>query len=288
MARADKARAAFEGEKVLMPRRNEPSDDEPLAPAAIGAGSQTLMRGLDVLEALADEQLTVGELAEKVGLNKSTTYRLASALTDRGYLAATPRAGYRLGPRLLALGSAARDQVDLVQIARPIIEDLAALTEDTVHLGVLDADQALYLDKVPGRRRVVVSSRVGDRHPLTSTGLGKALMLDHDPEYWAARFDAEQGSDQRRWKTWRKRMADYQMHGRAYDLEENEDRIRCIAAPIRDVHDRIVAAISVSGAAHYMEDARMDALSGEVLAAAGRISVAIGHKLTGAAQRPKS
>lgn len=271
-----------------MPRRNASSDNDILAPAAIGAGSQTLMRGLDVLEALAEEQLTVGELAEKVGLNKSTTYRLASALTDRGYLAATPRAGYRLGPRLLVLGSAARDQVDLVQAARPIMEELAALTEDTVHLGVLDDDQALYLDKVPGRRRVIVSSRVGDRHPLTSTGLGKALMLDHDHDYWAARLDAEQGSDARRWKTWQQRMTDYRERGRAFDLEENEDRIRCVAAPIRDVHGRIVAAISVSGAAHYMEDARMAALSSDVLAAAARISAAIGHQLAGTGKRQKS
>lgn len=269
-----------------MPHRRESSGDEPAPSATVGAGSQTLMRGLDVLEALVDEQLTVGDLAERVGLNKSTTYRLASALVDRGYLAATPRAGYRLGPKLLALGSAARDQVDLVQAARPVIEDLAALTEDTVHLGVLDADQALYLDKVAGRRRVVVSSRVGDRHPLTSTGLGKALMLDHDPDYWAARFDAEQGGDQRRWKTWQRRMVDYQVHGRAFDLEENEDRIRCVAAPIRDVHGRIVAAISVSGAAHYMEDARMDALSRDVLAAAEQISAAIGHRAAGG-KRPK-
>ncbi|MEH3122159.1 MAG: IclR family transcriptional regulator [Sphingomonas phyllosphaerae] len=261
-----------------MSNRRASSDEEPTPTTAVGAGSQTLMRGLDVLEALADEQLTVGELAERVGLNKSTTYRLASALVDRGYLAATPRAGYRLGPKLLALGSAARDQVDLVQAARPIMEELAALTEDTVHLGVLDTDQALYLDKVPGRRRVVVSSRVGDRHPLTSTGLGKALMLDHDPSYWEERLGAEQGDARRTWTAWKKRMADYKQHGRAFDLEENEDRIRCVAAPIRDVHDRIVAAISVSGAAHYMEDARMDALSRDVLAAAEQISAAIGHR----------
>lgn len=269
-----------------MPNRREPSGEESAPSAIVGAGSQTLMRGLDVLEALVDEQLTVGDLAERVGLNKSTTYRLASALVDRGYLAATPRAGYRLGPKLLALGSAARDQVDLVQAARPIIEDLAALTEDTVHLGVLDADQALYLDKVPGRRRVVVSSRVGDRHPLTSTGLGKALMLDHDPSYWEERLAVEQADARRTWATWKKRMADYRQHGRAFDLEENEDRIRCVAAPIRDVHDRIVAAISVSGAAHYMEDARMDALSRDVLAAAEQISTAIGHRGAGG-KRPK-
>ncbi|EZP50451.1 IclR family transcriptional regulator [Sphingomonas sp. RIT328] len=258
-----------------MPNRKAARPDD--EPTIVGAGSQTLMRGLDLIEALIDEQLSVAELAERLGLNKSTTYRLAAALTDRGYLAATPRAGYRLGPKLLALGSAAQEQVDIIQIARPVLEDLAARTEDTVHLGVLDADQALYLDKVAGRRRVVVSSRVGDRHPLTSTGLGKALMLDHDAGYWKGRLAVEQGSTARIWTTWHGRMADYVQQGRAFDLEENEDRIRCIAAPVRDVRNRIVAAISVSSAAHYMDDARMATLSADVMAAAAQISQALGN-----------
>jgi DNA-binding IclR family transcriptional regulator len=73
---------------------------------------------------------------------------------------------------------------------------LGALTEDTVHLGVLDADGtgALYLDKIPGRRRIAISSRVGEHHPLTSTGLGKALLLDHRESWWAERLAAEQAA----------------------------------------------------------------------------------------------
>jgi DNA-binding IclR family transcriptional regulator len=57
-------------------------------------------------------------------------------------------------------------------------------TEDTIHLGVLDADRALYLDKLTGRRRINISSRVGDRQPVRSTGLGKALVLDELEERW--------------------------------------------------------------------------------------------------------
>jgi DNA-binding IclR family transcriptional regulator len=260
-----------------MPRSAPTKPDEESAPV-VGAGSQTLMRGLDLIEAVAEEQCNIGELAERLGLNKSTAYRLASALVDRGYLASTPRAGYRLGPKLLELGFAAHDQVDLVQVVRPFLEDLAARTEDTVHLGVLDADQALYLDKVDGRRRVTVSSRVGDRHPLTSTGLGKALMLDLPAAYWRERLTAEQGNDPAVAATWLDRMVGYVQVGRAFDLEENEDQIRCVAAPIRDVRGRIVAAISVSGAAHYMNDERMAALSVDVLGVVAHISAALGNR----------
>lgn len=251
-------------------------DDTASSPS--GGGSQTLMRGLDVIEAVSQDVLGLPELAQRLGLTKSTTHRLASALVERGYLAFTPRAGYRLGPKLLELGHLAQAQADLIQIARPHIEALAEATEDTVHLGVQEGDQALYLDKIAGRRRVNISSRVGERQPLTSTGLGKALLLDHDPQEWARLFAIDQASGSRAadQDQWQERMEGYVAAGRAYDLEENEDRIRCVAAPLRDVSGRIVGAISVSSTAHYMEDARMEALSRDVRATAEAISRELG------------
>ncbi len=244
----------------------------------VGAGSQTLMRGLDVIEAIAQEVLGLPELADRLALTKSTTHRLASALVERGYLAFTPRAGYRLGPKLLELGALAHVQADIIQVARLHLEALSASTEDTVHLGVLEGDRALYLDKMPGRRRITISSRVGDRQPLTSTGLGKALMLDHPPKYWRARFDADQaeGSHPADWTVWESRMRSYVDAGRAFDLEENEDQIRCVAAPVRDAKGVIVGAISVSSAAQYMSDDRMDELSKTVSDAADAVSRDLG------------
>ena len=254
------------------------TEEKPEAGAgAVGAGSQTLMRGLDLIEAVSHEVLTLSELAQKLELTKSTTHRLLSALVDRGYLAFTPRSGYRLGPKLLLLGTLAQAQADLVQVARPHLETLSASTEDTVHLGILDGDFALYLDKVPGRRRINISSRVGDRQPLSSTGLGKALMIDHPPAYWRERFAADQaaGAPKADADVWHERMTGYATCGRAFDLEENEDQIRCVAAPIRDAAGKIVGAISVSSAAQYMDDGRMQSLSDEVRATAN----AIGHDL---------
>ncbi len=252
------------------------------ASSSVGAGSQTLMRGLDLIEAVSHEVMTLSELAAKLDLTKSTTHRLLSALVDRGYLAFTPRAGYRLGPKLLLLGTLAQAQADLVQVARPYLEDLSASTEDTVHLGILDGDAALYLDKVPGRRRITISSRVGDRQPLTSTGLGKALMLDHSPAYWKDRFTAEQAATSFKVDAavWHERMAGYAACGRAFDLEENEDQVRCVSAPIRDAGGKIVGAISVSSAAQYMSDDRMTALTDEVRDTAAAISRELGHEPT--------
>lgn len=242
------------------------------------AGSQTLLRGLDVIEAVIDGPVPLAQLAERLGLTRSTTHRLATALIDRRYLTFTPRTGYHFGPKLLELGFIAQQQTDVVQVARPHLEALAATTEDTVHLGVRDGDRALYLDKIPGRRRVEISSRVGDRQPLTSTGLGKALLLDEPATRWGGLFEADQASGAPRadFALWESRMCGYVAHGRAYDLEENEDLIRCVAAPIRDASGRIVAAISVSSAAQYMADERMAALSADVRGTADAVSQDLG------------
>lgn len=244
----------------------------------VTGGSQTLMRGLDVIEAVAAGAITLQHLSETLGLTRSTTHRLAASLVERGYLGFAPGEGYRLGPKLLALGHLAQEQADIIQIARPHLEELAHLTGDTVHMGVMEDDYALYLDKMPGKRRVTISSRVGDRQPLTSTGLGKALMLDHSQEYWSERFTVEH-ADRRPhvgFDVWSERMVEYVRTGRAFDLEENEDQIRCVAAPLRDARDVIVGAISVSSAALYMSDDRMDELSNIVLATAHAISRDLG------------
>lgn len=253
---------------------DETAEEGPRQPS----GSQTLLRGLDVLEGVAEGPISLADLAAQLGLTRSTTHRLANALIERRYLILVPQRGYQLGPKLLELGFQAQQQADLVQLARPRLEALAQTTEDTVHLGVLDGDRALYLDKIPGRRRIVISSRVGDRHPLTSTGLGKALLLDEPAERWKEFFEEEQNGSKLRpdYELWLSRMRGYVECGRAYDLEENEDQIRCVAAPIRDASGGIVGAISVSSAAQYMDDGRMESLTSEVVDTAHAISRDLG------------
>jgi DNA-binding IclR family transcriptional regulator len=254
------------------------------------AGSQTLLRGLDVIEAVVDGPIALAELANRLDLTRSTAHRLATALVERRYLTFVPRMGYQFGPKLLELGFLAQQQTDIVQIARPHLEALAASTEDTVHLGVQDDERALYLDKISGRRRVEISSRVGDRQPLTSTGLGKALLLDDNVGHWRKLFVEDQagGSPPAEYDVWLERMYGYVHAGRAFDLEENEDLIRCVAAPIRDVSGGIVAAISVSSAAQYMSDERMAALSKDVMATAESISGDLGWTVESAGKARRS
>jgi DNA-binding IclR family transcriptional regulator len=249
------------------------------------SGSQTLLRGLDVIDAVVDGPITLSELAAKLDLNRSTAHRLASALITRRYLTLVPRLGYQLGPKLLALGHQAQQQTDLVQVSRQHLETLASISEDTVHLAVLETDRALYLAKISGRRRVDISSRVGERQLLTPTGIGKALLLDDGPDRWLSLFREDQagGAPPADLTAWLERMRHYAASGYAFDLEENEDLIRCVAAPLRDASGSIVGAISVSSAAQYLSDDRMEVLADDVTAASRMISLDLGW--TGSLER---
>src|SRR3954470_2239225 len=260
-------------------------------PAKRWLGSQTLVRGLDVLEAVAAGVNNLADLAATVKLNRSTAHRLASTLVEKRYLSFVPRSGYGLGPKALEIGYLARAQLNIPRLAREHLEALAAQTGDTVHLGILDGTRALYLDKIPGRRRVEISSRVGELQPLRSTGLGKALLLDEDDGKLREFYRCETGSGQRyevSETTWLRRMREYAKNGYAFDLEENEDRIRCVAAPVRDATGKIKAAISVSSAAHYMDDQRMQLLIDDVRGTADRISRELGWEASAAAGGQKN
>jgi DNA-binding IclR family transcriptional regulator len=258
--------------------RQTPSAPVPVKRQAL-AGTQTLARGLEVIDAVANGSTTLTDLAAAIGLTRSTTHRLAATLVERRYLVFSRNDGYALGPKLLELGYVTGRRMDLPRVAREHLEALANLTNDTVHLGILDGERALYLDKIQGSRRVEVSSRIGDRQPLRSTGLGKALILDADEKQWREYYDHEarlgNGYDVPL-DVWLRRMREYSKEGYAFDLEENEDRIRCVAAPIRGVSGSIVGAISVSSVAQYMDDVRMRGLTFDVKKVADTISAALG------------
>ena len=262
-------------------KRKSAQDAETVTPIKGLSGSQTLIRGLDVLEAVAAGATNLAALCETLDLNRSTMHRLATTLVGQRYLSFAPRVGYALGPKLLELGYQARAQMSLQRVAREHIEALAAATCDTVHLGILDGARAFYLDKISGSRRVEISSRIGERQPLRSTGLGRALILDETEARWRELYayeDREGTPYELTLDVWLRRMHEYARAGYTLDLEENEDRIRCVAAPVRDAANQIVGAISVSSAAQYMDDARMQVMAEDVRNAARLISLNLGWR----------
>jgi DNA-binding IclR family transcriptional regulator len=256
-----------------MPKSESPEPQRVLA-------SQTLFRGLDIVDAVASGVTTLPAISEKTGINSSTAHRLASALVQMRYLKFEARKGYSLGTKLIELGFQAHRQLDLPSRARGFLEKLAADTSDTVHLAILDNDEVIYLDKLAGQRAVEISSRVGGRKAVCSTGVGKALMLDKSEQEWRDQYahDAARGNCKVSEEEWLALMRSYVAKGYTLDLGEDASLIRCVAAPVRDASERIVAAISVSSALDYMDDQRMKSLVPVVRGVAEQIGRQLGAR----------
>jgi DNA-binding IclR family transcriptional regulator len=244
-------------------------------------GTQTLMRGLAIVQAVANGARDLRALGAQTGITRSTVHRLASLLVQERYLRVLPGSGYALGPRLIELGFQAREGLPLVELARPHLDALARHTGDTIHLVVREGDEVLYLEKIAGTRGLEMRSRVGQRMPLAKTGVGKALLLDADEAEWKRVFVAGGAASTRvvagqDWTAFRKRMHSYATGGYAYDLEDNEPSIRCVAAPIRAVDGAIVAGVSVASTLPYLSLERMKELRPVVVATARAISAELG------------
>ncbi|WP_242538465.1 IclR family transcriptional regulator [Trinickia acidisoli] len=289
---------------AVMGDASEPALGSPAAgaagPAPIGgspleinesqAGTQTLLRGLAIIEACASGARDMRAFAAALGTTRSTTHRLVSSLVQARYLRHNAQ-GYQLGPKLIELGTIALEQMPLTAVARPYLERLSEATLDTIHLGVRDGDDVLYIDKIAGTRGLEMRSRVGHRMPLASTGIGKALMLDLSPQTWGTLYDSARRAlesvrlenDNRADKPmFLQRMVRYSAGGFSFDLEENEPSIRCVAGPIRDASGTIIAAVSVASTIPYMPLERMDELIPIVQREARAISEELGWVAPGA------
>ncbi|HHX88926.1 MAG TPA: IclR family transcriptional regulator [Paracoccus sp.] len=242
--------------------------------------SQTLVRGLQIIDAVADGPATIADIANATRLTYSTVHRLVSVLVERRYLKLTDMRSVALGPRLIELGFAAHSRIDLVRHARPWLEELSGKTGDTVHLARMENGEVSYLDKLRGNRAVEISSRVGGRKPVVSTGVGKALILD----WGKARLAELYRSDHHLMNhpvpesLWLERQEQYQKGDFTFDLGEDEASIRCVAAPLRDATGQIIAAISVSSTIDHMSEQRMQDLIEVVKSAALQISTGLGYR----------
>ncbi|MEW6435608.1 MAG: IclR family transcriptional regulator [Pseudomonadota bacterium] len=145
---------------------------------------QVIARAAAILRSLRDESegLSLGQIADRVSLPRSTVQRIVGALqAERLVIAASPEGGIRLGPELQSLAEAAR--IDLAEMIRPFLQDLSNETEETVDLAVLRNDKMIFIDQIPGKQRLRAVSSIGEAFPLTTPANGKAcLALMEDDE----------------------------------------------------------------------------------------------------------
>jgi DNA-binding IclR family transcriptional regulator len=239
---------------------------------------------LEILDAFSVDtpELGVSELSRAIGLNKGTAHRLLSSLERHRLVEQDQVSGrYHLGLRLWELGNRAVARLELPGPAMPALHLLSADTGETAHLAVLDDGDVLYIAKVESKRPLRIPSQVGKRLPPHCTSIGKALLA------WAADAELEQLIRVRGLPRFtphticdagvlRSELALIRQRGYAFDREELEEGLRCVAAPVRDRSAQVVAAISVAGPSVRVNEAETPRLVQAVLRAAHAISRTLG------------
>jgi len=199
-------------------------------------------------------------------------------LVDHGFLR-TAEFRFYLGYRLMELGERAKQQVPLSGLARPHMEAIAHRTSETIHLGELTGREIVYLEKVDGARGLQMRSRVGLTSPAAATAMGKAMIAFHPEGQWRGYYlegAARTATSITSVDTFVAELRIVRDQGHAFDREENEVGICCVAAPIWDASGQVVAAVSLSGAVVYIPPERLAALAAEIVACAAAISRELG------------
>jgi len=209
-----------------------------------------------ILEILsAHSPLGVTEIADELGLKKSSVSRLLKALAELGYAEVTAQRGqYRIGPRILVLAKGYLEDDRLVRESQPILHELSQTLRASAHLAVLAGGDLVIVAKEPSPEHIQVTTRVGGRTPLHASALGKVLLADLPEKKRAAllgptltRYTEKTITDHRKLQ---KSLDEIRDQGFAVEVEEEHQGVGCIGAPVRNALGRWIAAISVAGPLH--------------------------------------
>ncbi len=244
-----------------MPRRtaSSPSGELPEVTATEVAQRpeyrvEALAKGLRILSLFDEKRPSwrVSDLASAAGLPMPTVYRAVMTLAAEGYLDQLPDGGYRPGVRTLTLGTAALRSLDLVAIATPKLQQLAARSGETVNLAVLSGDRVLYLVRLRNSDLVTANIQVGSTLPAVHTSIGKLLLSYLDEADLAARitdasFAANSGPNAKlSLAELRGELRTVRDQGWAMQDEELAYGLRSVAAPIIGPDGRVLAGVNLA------------------------------------------
>ena len=247
---------------------------------------RSVNNALAVLESFSVERPEIGvtELSHTLGLGKSTVHRLLTSLASRGYVRKNPETErYCLGFKAFEVGSLAAGRGSIRDIAAPFLRSLMQATKETVHLGVLDEWEVVYIDKIESDHPLQMYSRVGRRAPLHCTALGKSLAA-WETDDWLDRFL------RRRLRSYtpstltepgdvRRELAKIRTARYALDGEEFALGLKCVAAPLFDHSRRVVASLGIAGPAVRLSTERLPRLAALVRESAAAASRALGGEV---------
>ena len=245
---------------------------------------QTLDRSLDVLEVLAqaEEALGVTEIGNRISLHKSTVHRILHTLCHRGYVERVrDNERYQLGIKIVELGIRFFNDLEIRKVASPILNDLAKLLDEVVHLVLPNEGEVVYIDKAESSHVVSMHSKVGRRAPMHCTAVGKAL-LSTLPEEEVRHILETKGMNRYTPNTIVEPDAlmvylrEIKVSKISVETEENEIGIICLGTPVFDYSGRAIGAISVSGPAARIKEKGIDRIGQAMKKSGEEISAHMG------------
>lgn len=250
------------------------------------ADTGTLGKTIALLDlvAMAHAPMRFTDILALCGQPRGTLHRQLTHLLSEELLELDADGRYQPGIRLLTLATRSWARNDLRTVAAPHLRRLQAQTGETVHLGVLRGAQVIYLDKVEGRQSVRMYSHIGNASPAYCTGVGKAALSVLDDERLNERlaamtFEPFTPRTHRNAHSLLNDISEIRARGYAFDHEEHETGICCVAAPIFSPERDIFAGVSVTGPAYRVSVEKLSEWSSDVTACAFEIMTDLGNRL---------
>lgn len=251
-------------------------------------GIQSIRRACLLLEAVArsPEGIGLADLSRTLGLHTSTTFHIAKTLVMLGYLRQLESSRiYRIGPPLFALASAALDEVELVNAARPVLAGLANATGETSYFGAMSGEKLVVLAKHDGSGAIRINDRIGNVRPMHCTGLGKIMLAALGAEQFEAFLQNEEltvftSKTIRNTQRLRQEIDEVRRCGVAFDDGEVSEELRCAAVPVYDFTNRVIGSLGISGPGWRLSIQALHKNSETLKNAAERLSADLGSRQT--------
>ena len=242
-------------------------------------------RVLRVFELLSQyrDGLTIKEISEKLSFPQSSTSGLIGTLFKEGYLSLDSFNQYKLGPKLIQIGSAALESLDISKQALPYLKRLMEDVQETVFMALLSEKDLVYVAKIDNNRSIRTTAQPGSHKPLYCTGLGKAFLAFMNEQQKNQILDSTEllpitGHTITDRQELEQQLDIFKQLGHSIDDEENEEGLFCMAAPIYGADNSIQAAISVAGPKERMIKQR-ETIVEKLLFISKEVSTSIGYKV---------
>jgi DNA-binding IclR family transcriptional regulator len=250
------------------------------------SGIQSLGRAFAILEEVARhrEGIALADLSKRVGLHNSTAFHLVKTMVSLGYIRQekdTKR--YRVGRPLFALAASSLDEIEMVNVATPVLEDLSLETGESSHFAVRMGDSVVVIARTSGPGAFQLTDRVGVVRPAHCTALGKIILAALRPDQlqrFLARVELKPSTEKSitAAPALLREIEEIRHSGIAFDDGEFNLEVRCVAVPVRDFSGQIIGALGISGPVWRLSIQALQSRAKMLQSAADRLSADFGAK----------